>query len=440
MNTIMIIAGESSGELYGALLARELKQRDPDMRIIGVGGQRMQEAGVELISTISDAFGLVEAVASLQKIKDSYRRVVAAMKELSPSVLVLIDYPDFNLKVAGKAKSLGIQILYYVSPQVWAWRKGRVKKIAKLVNKMAVILPFEEKLYRDAGVPCEFVGHPIMEEIEAVLKSTVISQQSLKKDKNQIPITNDQWPVTNDLKVSDQCPVTNDFPVGDQCPATDDPKYSELRSCFKSSLGFNPEKPLLSLLPGSRPHELQKLLPVMIEVIRKIKSDSALKPFKEYQFCMPLAPNTDERKYSLFFAQLNEEGVAIRKGESVRVLAASDLAVVASGTATLQTAFLEVPMVVVYKLSPLTFHLGRRIVKVTHISLINILSGRTVVRELLQEEANPEEVIQELGRILLDTEYREDMLRQYRTVREQFQGMSPSRRVAEMITGMMGQK
>ena len=178
----------------------------------------------------------------------------------------------------------------------------------------------------------------------------------------------------------------------------------------------------------------------MIEVIRKIKNDSALKPFKEYQFCMPLAPNTDELKYSLFFAQLNKEGVAIRKGESVRVLAASDLAVVASGTATLQTAFLEVPMVVVYKLSPLTFHLGRRIVKVTHISLINILSGRTVVRELLQEEANPEEITKELERILIETEYREDMLRQYRTVREQFQGMSPSRRVAEMITGMMGRK
>jgi lipid-A-disaccharide synthase len=410
MNTVMIIAGESSGELYGSLLARELKQRDPDMHIIGVGGQRMQEAGVELISAISDAFGLVEAVASLQKIKETYRRVIAAMKEQSPRVLVLIDYPDFNLKVAGKAKSLGIPILYYVSPQVWAWRKGRVKKIAKLVNRMAVILPFEEKLYRDAGVPCEFVGHPILEEIESILYG---------EGRNLPPLSP---------------PLVRGGMGGCLTP------NSVLRSCFKSSLGLDPEKPLLSLLPGSRPHELQKLLPVMIEVIRKIKNDSAFKPFKEYQFCMPLAPNTDELKYSLFFAQLNKEGVAIRKGESVRVLAASDLAVVASGTATLQTAFLEVPMVVVYKLSPLTFHLGRRIVKVTHISLINILSGRTVVRELLQEEANPEEITKELERILIETEYREDMLRHYRTVREQFQGMSPSRRVAEMITGMMGRK
>ena len=229
MNTVMIIAGESSGELYGSLLARELKQRDPDMHIIGVGGQRMQEAGVELISAISDAFGLVEAVASLQKIKETYKRVVAAMKEQSPQVLVLIDYPDFNLKVAGKAKSLGIPILYYVSPQVWAWRKGRVKKIAKLVNRMAVILPFEEKLYRDAGVPCEFVGHPIMEEIETVLKSAVISQQSLKKDKNQIPITNDQCPVTNDFPVGDQCPVTNDLKNNDQCPVTSDFTDSAIR-------------------------------------------------------------------------------------------------------------------------------------------------------------------------------------------------------------------
>ncbi|MEW6586939.1 MAG: lipid-A-disaccharide synthase, partial [Nitrospirota bacterium] len=151
----MIIAGESSGELYGSLLAMELKQRDPGLRIVGVGGQRMNEAGVELLSTVSDAFGLVEAVSSLKKINDTYKRVITALRELKPGVLVLIDYPDFNLKVAAKAKSLGIKILYYVSPQVWAWRKGRVKKIASLVSRMAVVIPYEEKIYTYARVPSE---------------------------------------------------------------------------------------------------------------------------------------------------------------------------------------------------------------------------------------------------------------------------------------------
>jgi lipid-A-disaccharide synthase len=411
MNTVMIIAGESSGELYGSLLASELKQRDPDMRIVGVGGQRMQEAGVELLSTISDAFGLLEAVASLQKLKDTYKRVITAMKELSPQVLVLIDYPDFNLKVAGKAKSLGIKILYYVSPQVWAWRKGRVKKIAGIVNRMAVILPFEQNLYKDAGLPCEFVGHPVMEEINLILHSAISNQQS-----------------ANGTRVGNPPPLETGG-AG---------KFESFRKKdIKSSLGFHPEKPLLALLPGSRPHELQKLLPVMLDVIRKVRNEPDMNAFNEYQFCMPLAPNTDEAAYSLLFENLKREGVAIKKGESVRVLAASDLAVVASGTATLQTALLEVPMVVVYKLSPLTYHLGRRIIKVTHISLVNILSGKTVVRELLQEEANPEEIVKELKKILLDTGYREEMLSYYRMVRRQFQGKHASKRVAEIVTEMM---
>jgi lipid-A-disaccharide synthase len=416
MNTVMIIAGESSGELYGSLLARELKQRDQDMRIIGVGGQRMREAGVELLSTISDAFGLVEAVASLQKLKDTYKGVITAMKELSPMVLILIDYPDFNLKVAGKAKSLGIKILYYVSPQVWAWRKGRVKKIAGIVNRMAVILPFEEKLYKDAGLPCEFVGHPVMEEINLILQSAISGQHSVNDNRIGIP------PHPSFEKGGEG--VFESFRKKD----------------MKAALGFHPEKPLLSLLPGSRPHELQKLLPVMLDVIRKLRNEPDMNAFKEYQFCMPLAPNTDETTYRLLFEDLNREGVAIKKGESVRVLAASDLAVVASGTATLQTAFLEVPMVVVYKLSPLTYHLGRRIVKVKHISLVNILSGRTVVRELLQKEANPEEITKELKKILLDAGYREEMLSYCRAVRRQFQGKHASKRVAEIITEMMREK
>lgn len=383
MSAIMIISGESSGELYGALLAKALKSKWPDVHIIGIGGERMSEAGVELVSRISDAFGIIEAVASLGKLKKAFNNAVEALKKFRPDVLVLIDYPDFNLKVAKKAKALGIKVLYYVSPQVWAWRKGRVPRIASLVNRMAVLLPFEEKIYKDAGLECDFVGHPILEEIQDVL--------------------------ANGNKAE-----------------------------FKTALGLDPDKPLLSLLPGSRPHELNKLLPLMIEVVKQFRNDpEILEGNKEYQFCMPLAPNTDEQKYYGFLETLKKEGVAIKKGESVKVLAASDMAVVASGTATLQTAFLEVPMVVVYKMSPLEFQIGKRIIDVKHISLANILAGKDVVVELLQERANPGETLKELKKIIFDMEYRENMINQFRKIKGPFIGKKASQRVADIILEMV---
>ncbi len=395
MAHIMIVAGESSGELYGSLLAKALKSKWPDVHIMGVGGERMSEAGVELISSISDAFGLTEAISAFGKIKTAFNKTVEALKQCRPAVLVLIDYPDFNLKVAKLARSLGIKILYYVSPQVWAWRKGRVKKIAGLVDRMAVILPFEEEIYRNAGIPCEFIGHPVLEEIESVLGSSKS--------------------------------------IGVQGSAFSE----ERRSLCKAAIGLEPDRPLLSLLPGSRPSELKRHLPLIIEVIRRFKREPEISG-KGYQLCMPLTLNTDETRYHSYLETLRQEGVNIKKGESVKVLAASDLAVVASGTATLQTAFLEVPMVVVYKLAPLSYYLGKRIIKVKHISLANILSGREVVCELIQDRANPDEIINELKKIITDTKYRENMLHYYRKIKEPFSGKKPSERAAEIVIEMAG--
>jgi lipid-A-disaccharide synthase len=388
VNTIMIITGESSGELYGSLLARALKKRLPDLHITGVGGERMKEAGVELISGISDAFGIVEAVSALNKIRDAFNSSIQALKKSNPEVLVLIDYPDFNLKVAKTAKQLGIKILYYVSPQVWAWRKGRVKKIAGLVDRMAVILPFEEKYYGNAGVKCEFVGHPILEEIEGMLQTTTAD--------------------------------------------------AELRTNLKSALGFDPGRPLLSLLPGSRPSELNRHLPLMTEVIGQFRRDPEISSGEDYQFCMPLAPNTDEERYGVQLDKLKQQGIIVKKGETVKVLAASDMAVVTSGTATLQAAFLEVPMVVVYKISPMTYNIGKRIIKVKYITLANILSGREVVKELIQKRANPEEILKELKRIMFDTAYKDEMLKSYRKVKAPFAGKKASDRVAEVVMEMAG--
>ncbi|MFH0933453.1 MAG: lipid-A-disaccharide synthase, partial [Nitrospirota bacterium] len=191
--------------------------------------------------------------------------------------------------------------------------------------------------------------------------------------------------------------------------------------------------PLLSLLPGSRPHELKRLLPLMIEVVRQLK-----KGFSNYQFCIPLAPNTDEEKYSHYLEALRQEGAVVKKGESVRVLAASDMAVIASGTATLQAAFLEVPMVVVYRLSPSSYFLGRLLIDVKYISLVNILSGRGVVPELLQQEASPEGIIKELKKIMIDMPYKEEMVKYYRLIKEPFLGLRASKRVTEIIGEMAG--
>jgi lipid-A-disaccharide synthase len=392
MNTVMIIAGESSGELYGSLLAKELKRLWPDLHIVGIGGNRMSEAGVELIARTSDAFGLTEAVSSLRRIKAAFSSAVSALKTYKPAVLVLIDYPDFNFRVGKIAKSLGIKILYYVSPQVWAWRKGRVKKIAEFVDRMAVILPFEEELYRAAGVPCEFVGHPILEEIREVFEKAGNGQSTV----------------------------------------------AQLRASFKAGLGLDPNKPVLSLLPGSRPSELTRHLPLMVEVVRAFKSDPELYPRKDYQFCMPLAPNTDETKYGRYLEALRREGVVMNKGESVRTVASSDMAVVASGTATLQTALLEVPMVVIYKLSALSYHLGKRILDVKHISLVNILSGSEVVKELIQDRANPREIMEELRRIAFDPLYRDNMILHYKKMKEPFSGKSTSKRVAGIVMEIAG--
>jgi len=402
MKTVMIVTGESSGELYGSLLAKELKNSYPNVRIVGIGGDRMRKVGVELISGISSAFGISELFSALRDLKSAFKRTKEAIKELMPDVLVLIDFPDFNIKVAGFAKACKIKILYYVSPQVWAWRKGRVKKIAGLVDRMAVILPFEVDIYRRSGVQCEFVGHPIVEEIEEVLQSI-----------------NPPFP-----------PFTKGGHGGII--------NSELRTIFKSTLGLDPNRPLLSLLPGSRPHELKRLLPLMIEVIREFKRGHEINSGKDYQFCIPLAPNINEVKYRQYIDALIQEGAIIKRGETIQVLAASDMAVIASGTATLQAAFLEVPMVVIYKLSTFSYLLGRLFISVKHISLVNILSGGEIVPELLQQKANPEDIIKKLKKIMFDVVYREGMINQFKKIKGPFWGLKASNRVTGIIAEMAG--
>jgi lipid-A-disaccharide synthase len=305
---------------------------------------------------------------------------VKALTECSPDVVVLIDYPDFNFRLAKVAKKRGIRVLYYVSPQVWAWRSGRVKTMGEIADRVAVILPFEEEIYRKAGIPGEFVGHPVMEEIEEYEQGAPDS--------------------AGPRKLSGQI-----------------------------------QSPVIALLPGSRPNELHSLLPLFVDVVSALSAE-----FAGSRFILPLAPNIETEKFRPFLALLEKAGVAITKGDAVKALASSDAAVIASGTATLQAALVGVPAVVVDKVSPLTYFLAKRILKVKYISLVNIIAGREVIPELIQERANRDSIVNECRKILNDEACRSSMVAAFRTVRNLFAGKRPSRRVAGMIGELAGWK
>lgn len=377
----MIVAGESSGELYGSLLARELRGKWPDIRLMGIGGERMRDAGVDLFSGISGAFGATELVSSVMALRESFKKAVKTLERDPPDIFVPIDFPDFNFRLARRARQRGCKVLYYVSPHVWAWRKGRVMTMREIADKVAVILPFEEELYRKAGVPCEFVGHPVTEEIEEY--------------------------------------------------EADHPGVKAWIDGEENRTGA----PVIALLPGSRPHELKGLLPLFVALVTDLE-----KRIPGVRFLLPFAPNIDSGRFSTPLQALRDRGVTVLKGEAVRALAEADLAVIASGTATLQAALLGRPMVVVYKLSALSYFLGRMLLDVKYISLVNIIPDTLVVSELIQQRARPEHVVAELRRIMDDDAYRRRMVEAFRRIRMNFAGRHPSRRVAELAGELAGWK
>lgn len=365
---VMICAGESSGELYGAMLSRQLTTNWPDVKIFGIGGPRMKSEGVSLIAPITHILGLVEVLKHLAEIRRTFKKAEEALLKEKPDVLVLIDYPDFNIALAKKAKSAGIPILYYVSPQVWAWRSGRIKTIAALVNRIAVLFPFEVDYYRKAGLPCEFVGHPIVERIH----------------------------------------------------------ISGTKAELKKNLGLDPDREAVALLPGSRPNEIQKHRTVLGKVAEMIH-----KQYPDMQVVVPLVSGSA-------FTETIPDYMNIVYDATTEALACSVAAAVTSGTATLETAVVGTPMVVFYKISPLTFFIGKLLTRVRFISLVNILSGREVVKELLQDEANAAAIFSELTRIIEDGSYRDSMIEGLNAIRDMMSGKKPSTRVASIIGEMAG--
>jgi lipid-A-disaccharide synthase len=373
MSTIMVSCGEASGDLYAGALVRELRAADPGCRVFGLGGPRLAAAGAELAGDYRgiSVTGLVEVLRVLPRTYALYRRLVAAAKQERPDVFVAIDYPDFNFRLGRAIHALGIPVVYYISPQVWAWRPGRIETLRRFVDRMLVIFPFEVPIYERAGVPVEFVGHPMVDLVHDV----------------------------------------------------------EPRDAFLASLGMDSSAPTVALLPGSRRNELRQILPPVVEAARMIARELG-----RVQFIVARAPHLEASLFApLLDAQREGLRLAVVEGKTDTVLAASDAVITASGTATVQTALHEKPMVIVYRVSRLTYRLGIRFVNVDTYGMPNLVAGRTIVPELIQGGFTPQAVAMETLRYLRDPAHAERTREALRGVKARLAGSGTSGRAAAAV-------
>jgi lipid-A-disaccharide synthase len=370
----MIITGEASGDLHGAGLIRAARLIDPELDFFGVGGSGMRAAGCEILQEGRElaVMGLVEVIGRFPVIYRSFKRLRQIMHERRPDVLVLIDFPDFNLRFARQAKKAGIPVLYYVSPQVWAWRQGRVRKIAQVVDQLAVIFPFEPDYYRGLDLDVRYVGNPLLDEFH----------------------------------------VERDRPA------------------FLQHHGLDPLRPVVGLFPGSRGNEIRYILDTILEAAELLAQKSP-----SVQFLLPVAPTLDAAKLRLRIAMRNLP-VLLVQDNIYDVAGACDAVITVSGTVTLQIALAGTPMAIIYKMSPMTYAIGKRLIKVPHIGLANIVADRRVVREFIQDEAQPEAIAQEIGRILDDADYRQAIRQGLVEVRARMGEGGCSARVAQMASLM----
>ena len=354
---IMMVAGERSGDIYGAALARTLAARAPDVEIFGCGGDAMRDADVD---TLVDAHriavaGITEVIGGMTRVYRAFHRLLEEADRRRPAVAVLIDFPDFNLRLAKKLKQRGIPVVYFVSPQVWAWRQGRVQQLKRCVAKMIVIFDFEEEIYRSAGVPVEYVGHPLVDMARA----------------------------------------------------------RQIRAEFFSGLWLDPAVPTIALLPGSRMKEVTANLPLMLGAAVRLAEK------RQLQFVVAAAPTIDSHWLQGEMVNAGAGNVQVRTAVNATydVLEYTDVAVVTSGTATLEAAIHERPMVVVYRVSGLTWLVGKALVKVPYYSIVNILAQRELVPELMQQDFTVANVVDRVGYLLDHPEAQEEMVRGFRDIR-----------------------
>ncbi len=377
---ILISAGEASGEFYGAELIHALRRQDSgNIDFFGVGGDRMRDAGCELLVDAREIaeVGIVEVVKHIPTIYRRFREVVTEAALRRPDAAVLIDFPDFNLRLARELHQRGIPVIYYVSPQLWAWKQRRIERVRKYVDHMLVIFPFEEKFYLERGIAAEFVGHPL----------------------------------------------------------ADLPQPSVTREQFAAEYNLDPARQCIALLPGSRRGEVARIFPVLLEAAKLLGPD--------YVYTVPVASTLDPDWMALFLRDYSGPPITLTRDARATLLHAR-AAAVCSGTSTLEAALIGTPFAMVYGVAPLTWELGRRLVKVDRFAIVNLIAERDVVPELVQEGFTPQRVADELRRILPDGEGRSAMLEGFRDVRHRLEPRekegNASDRAAQIVLEVASEK
>ena len=354
---IVVVAGEESGDQHAAAFVRELKQSHPDLQFSGIGGQHMQDAGVQLISDLAryGVTGLSEVLRHARKIRKAFVQITQHLEQTRPQLLILVDYPGFNLRLAKYAKKvLNIRILYYISPQIWAWKADRIHSIRQYVDKMAVILPFEKPIYQKAGVPVAFVGHPLVE------RMTVLESVAETKIKLGIP--------------SDKC--------------------------------------ILALLPGSRHNEIKRLLPVLKKVAKNV-----VRAYPDLHIVIPVARSLVQRDITSLVS-LKKLPITLVDQQAVPTVYCSDFVIVASGTASLECALLTKPMCIIYKASLLTYIIAFRCIRIKYLGLCNLLQNKMIVPELLQYDCSVKELTKLMLNLLSDPEKSQRMIIRLQTLKQ----------------------
>lgn len=371
MHKIMISVGEASGDLNGANLAKALKTIEPDCRLLGMGGQAMRAAGVDVVYDIADlgVMGIVEIIKSLPRMFKLRDRLLQIMAVEKPDVLVVIDYPEFNMRLANSAKKIGIPVVSYISPSAWAWRRGRAKDVAKIVERVAAIFPFEADVYNEAGANVTFVGHPLLD----IVKPTMSQRETYEY--------------------------------------------------FKA----DPARPIVLLMPGSRMQEIDKLLPVMLAAAEKIVAK-----VPDCQFYLPVASTISREILQGIFRRFQIDA-KLTQDHTYDLMNIANVAVAASGTATLETALMNLPTVIIYKLAPLTYFLGKLLVKIPNYGLPNIVAGRQVVPELIQNDANPDKIAAETLDILTNKDLYQTMKSNLSEVKAKLGNAGAVKRAAEVV-------
>jgi lipid-A-disaccharide synthase len=372
---VLIVAGEASADLHGSNLVKAMKRLDPGIVFRGIGGMNMESQGVDILVPCSEmaVVGLTEVLPRLRRITGAYRKLKSILKNDRPDLLILIDYPDFNIMLSRAAKQCGVPVLYYISPQVWAWRRGRIRKLRRRVDRLAVILPFEEAFYRQKGLAVEYVGHPLL----------------------------------------DAAPL----------------RFDKERA--REALGMEKACPVIGLLPGSREAEVDNLLPIMAEAAIELGG-----AFPDLKCLLPRASTISEKLLARILARIPLK-VTIIHGDMYRVLSACDLAFVASGTATLEAAIMQVPMIILYRVSPLSYWIGKKMIKVPSIGLPNLVAQKKIVPELIQDEVTPERLTREALMLLGNGRRKESMINELTKLRETLGSASASQRTAQIAVEMM---